>query len=424
MECTGRRETARGGRSAAVAGVAMLLLVLSGGAALAIQELEAEENISELLPNKFPGEGPPEDARSRSWALLPEVGFGPDTGAMAGVKFTNRDLLGSGTTLDMDGTYALKEQQSAVVSISSPTLADGRLLLLLRAKYGFDPQLEFFGLGNNDFEDPVSTHLLQEVGGAVTVGWRPFERVAFNFSAGLRHVDIRRGKRRDELPFTPDAPEYETLPGIDGGTVNPLAVSLVWNNRDDVMRPRRGWRVIAKVVHTNTALLSDFDFTRFILDAGYLRYVLEARSLVLGVRVNGEWIEASNQRVPFWEMSELGGQDTLRGFFPHRFLGRGRVLVNGEARFGIAEFDFFDLWHVNLDGVLFGDGGRVFLDRTDLREEFGLDADILGRIVTDFQYDYGGGLRIALGQALVARIDAGFSEEEVGLVYLSFGQTF
>ena len=42
----------------------------------------------------------------------------------------------------------------------------------------------------------------------------------------------------------------------------------------------------------------------------------------------------------------------------------------------------------------------------------------------DLRYSYGGGVRFALSRALVARIDVGFSEEEQGLVYLTFGHTF
>lgn len=114
----------------------------------------------------------------------------------------------------------------------------------------------------------------------------------------------------------------------------------------------------------------------------------------------------------------------MRGFFPHRFVGQGRVLLNGEVRFLLTEFDFFDIWHVKLDGVVFGDGGRVFLNQTEAKNEFKLNEQIFERIVDEFRYSYGGGLRIALGQALVARIDAGFSDEEKGLLYLSFGQAF
>jgi hypothetical protein len=50
----------------------------------------------------------------------------------------------------------------------------------------------------------------------------------------------------------------------------------------------------------------------------------------------------------------------------------------------------------------------------------------LGHTDNESRYGYGGGTRIALGEALVlvARIDVGFSDEEKGLVYVVFGYTF
>jgi hypothetical protein len=40
------------------------------------------------------------------------------------------------------------------------------------------------------------------------------------------------------------------------------------------------------------------------------------------------------------------------------------------------------------------------------------------------RFSYGGGVRIGFSSGLVARIDVGFSPEETGLVYLTFGHTF
>lgn len=419
------------------------LLLLCAPAARAIDELEAEENISELMPSKLPGEEKPHALERRPWAVLPEFGYGPDTGPMAGVKFAHRDLFQSGAALDVEATYALNEQQMLNFSLGSPHIDHDRFLVLLRLYYLFDPQRDFFGLGNNDLldcgEDPgpechcepgdplypdcpqggaLSTHEFQDIAGALTVGWRPFERIAFNLSIGLRQVDVRPGERKDRIAFTPD--KYPDLPGVDGGVVQPVAVSLVWNTRDDVMRPTRGWRVILKIISANHAY-SDFRYNRFLADAGYLRSFAQQR-YILGIRLGGEWIDSGNS--PFWELAELGGQDTLRGFFPHRFVGRSRIVANGEFRARLTEFDFYDLWHVKIDGVLFGDGGRVFVNRSDLKDEFHVDSDIIGRILDDFQYSYGTGVRIVLSDALVARIDAGFSDEETGLIYLSFGHTF
>lgn len=416
----------------------------------AVDGLEIEQDIADLMPDPFPGERRVGQPETRQWALLPQLGYAPDTSAVLGLKFTHRDLFGTGIVFDVDGTYALEEQKDVSVSLTYPRLSvegEERLLIMIRAGYHSDPQRDFFGLGNNElldcFDTPadpacactpanprfpdcpegdaLSTHFIQDIGGSLTVGWRPFRRVAFNFSIAYRDVDIARGERLDLVAFTPE--KFPDLPGIRGGVVNPLGFSLVWNTRDDVVRPTRGWRIILKIIHANHAF-SDFKFTRFIADGGYLRSIAGGR-YIAGLRVNGEWIEEPGRgQVPFWELAELGGRDTLRGFFPHRFLGKGRVLINGELRAQLVQFDFFELWHVKIDGVAFGDAGRVFISSDELEEEFRLDTEIVERVLEDLQYSYGGGLRIALSEALVARIDVGFSEEETGLVYLSFGHTF
>ncbi len=142
------------------------------------------------------------------------------------------------------------------------------------------------------------------------------------------------------------------------------------------------------------------------------------------MRVNGELIAGPEGQIPFWELSELGGRETLRGFRPYRFVGTSRFLVNGEARYSLIQFDFIHRWHIRIDGVLFGDGGRVFIDEEALSKEYGLNQDIINQQTSGFQYSYGCGVRLAMAQSLLARIDVGFSEEEKGLVFLSFGQMF
>src|SRR5207249_11082342 len=99
---------------------------------------------------------------------------------------------------------------------------------------------------------------------------------------------------------------------------------------------------------------------------------------------------------PYWELAGLGGDDALRGFFPHRFLGTSRVLLSGEYRFRLTQFAFLDWWHVRLDGVGFAEAGRVFIGNNELRREFRLNDTIIRRIASTFRYSYGGGLRVAL----------------------------
>lgn len=404
----------------------------------AIDQLKAEEEISDLLADQVRAEKAEESkdeesAATRRWAIIPQVGYGPETGALGGLKYTHRNIFDSGVTFDVDGAYAVNGQTGAGVVIGVPRLKAGNLLLLLQADYGLDPQRDFFGLGNNDLgPEPISTNEFQDIAGELTAGWRPFESLSLNVSVGLRQVEIRNGRRLSECqnvmqpgtmiqpcPFTPEL--FPDLVGINGGVVNPIGVSIVWNNRDDLVRPTRGWRLLFKFMHATS--LGDFSFERYIADASYLRTFFDQR-VVAGVRLNGEYVAGASGDVPYWELSELGGRNTLRGFFPYRFLGRSRLLINTEIRGQVVAFDFFDIWHIQIDGVVFADAGRVFLNDDDLDSQFHVDEDIVGRVFSDLRYDYGFGVRFAIAQAMVARIDVGFSEEETGLLYLSFGHTF
>ena len=393
-------------------------------AARAVTGVEQEEEVSDLLLTRPDEYGEKEKTEARRWAVLPQVGYGPDTGPLGGLKFMHRDLFDRGVTFDVQGNYSLNQQQSLSLGIGAPdVLGDQRFLALFSVGYDLDPQRDFFGLGNNDVgPDPASTNEERDVAGELTLGWRPFRgSLAVVASVALRHVDIENGDRDDDTPFTPVL--FPDLPGIDGGFVNPLGLALVYNGRDDLIWPTRGWRIIAKVSHTNHALKSDFEFTRVVLDAGYL-YGFGGGRHVVGIRLSGEYINGPRRDVPFWELTELGGDDTLRGYFPRRFLGQAHTLINLEYRAKLFAFDFFDIWRVQVAGALFADAGRVFINHGELDDEFDLNDEVISEITDDIRYSYGTGLRFILSRALVARVDVGFSEEETALVYLKFGHTF
>lgn len=371
--------------------------------------LGAERMMGDVLlqPEKPPGE--PEKGSGKSWAILPQLGFGPDTGPLGGVKLTDRDISPAHMTLDFAGAVARQGQRDGDVSLLAPKWLGGWLTVLLEGHYRKDPAREFFGLGNNHVGPrALSLHDFQRAGGQFTLGLRPLKRLILAAAVGYDDVRVRGGRLQGGLPSTLAA--FPGLPKLPGGWLMPLSASIVYDNREDVTRPTRGWRLMAKAQTVRGG--PDIVFRRYLLNASYL-HPLGSRRQVLGLRVAGDGVEGRPSQIPFFESSTLGGSDDLRGFFPERFQGRGRAMVNAEYRVKVADFDFFRIWQVRVDGVAFGDMGRVYLDRADL-----------ARPARDLRFSYGPGLRIALGDALVARLDAGFSKEEKGLIYLTFGHTF
>jgi outer membrane protein assembly factor BamA len=376
-------------------------------------DLTFENYVSDGLPARA-SLAEPVDRGARKllpFAILPQVGYGPDTGAKAGLKFEGRDLFGGNTFIDLNAVYAQKMQAKGTLTVGNNRLWD-RFMFYGSANYFRDPSKEYFGIGNNNVgPEELANYDIKRTRIGFIFGYRILRRLALTVSGMYRESDVDPGKR-DRSPhlqaFAPD------LPGVHGGKSNYIAAAIVWNSRDEVVRPTQGWEVIGKFLSANSAIFNgDTDFSKLILDGSYT-VPLVWRRQVFALHGNMESIFGHEKDIPFFELSSLGGDDTMRGYWPDRFLGKGRMLFNAEYRLKLVDFTLRNLWDVTIDGVAFGDAGRVYKDGDDFVDHF----------FDHIRYSYGGGTRIGFSSGLVARIDVGFSEEEKGLVYLTFGHTF
>ncbi|MEO6029495.1 MAG: BamA/TamA family outer membrane protein [Candidatus Binatia bacterium] len=396
-------------RGATAAIVVILVLGLAGlAAATPENDLDPENLISDSLPERAPTDE--KEGRSLPFAILPQVGYGPDTGPKAGIKFEGRDLFGGSTVGDVNLLVALKRQQKATVNVGNTDL-NGFMLFGTLAWYT-DPSVEFFGLGNNEIgPDELSNHGMRRARVGLTVGYRILQKFAVVLAGFYRDTNIYNGNDDD----TPSTQRFAPgLPGVHGAPSNYLSAALVYNSRDDLVRPTEGWEVIIKYLNADNALFNrDTDYQKLIFDVSYIQPLIWRRQ-VIAIHANTEVVFGGDDDIPFFELSSLGGDDTMRGYFPQRFLGKGSALINAEYRLKLVDFNFRKLWDVSIDGVGFGDVGRVYEG----------SGDFLHHTLDHIRYSYGGGVRIGLSSGLVARIDAGFSPEEHGLIYLTFGHTF
>ena len=390
---------------------ALLPAVARGGVD---SDLTLERYVTDGLPARASLAQPADRAKRTGlpFAILPQVGYGPDTGGKGGVKFEGRDLFGGDTFADLNVTYAQHEQTKGTVAIGNPRFFHD-FMYYATASYYRDPSKEYFGLGNNNVgPEELANYDIKRTKVGGTFAYRVLRRLALTVSAMYRESDVDPSKSTRNHPklqaFAP------TLPGVHGASSNYVAVAVVYNSRDEVVRPTRGWEVIAKYLSADQALFNrDTDYSKFILDTSYTMPLVWRRQ-VLAVHGNTEVMFGHRSDIPFFELSSLGGDDTMRGYFPERFLGKGRMLFNAEYRLKLLDFNVRKLWDVTIDGVLFSDIGRVYEDSDDFLNHF----------LDHVRYSYGGGSRIGFSSGLVARIDVGFSAEEKGLVYLTFGHTF
>ncbi len=360
------------------------------------------------------GSGSTEPAQGGiTWALLPIVGFSPETSASGGAKFRDSDLFGTGTVLDLQGSYALKEQQFGSVLLEDPHVFDSVFSVGLDVSWASDPAKEFFGLGNDsDGPNAASSHLFQDASARVSLGVWLTSTLRYSFAIAVRQLEV--GHTRDRGSDAVSTRErFPDLPGVGGGQIRTLRLDLVYDAHPGELRPIDGWGIGGFVEEVGPSLDNHFNYTFYSLEVSR-RQPLFQDWLVAAARARAQYVEGVTREIPFFVLPSLGGADTLRGFFPDRFLGRGSALVNLELREKIAAFDFFDIWQVTIDATGFGDFGRVYEGEEAFSHE----------VVSDWKASCGGGVRFFLSSGLVARVDVGFTNEERALTYLRFGQMF
>lgn len=402
-------------------GVAKVIII--DNEALALREAGTPPPQPGRLPQPGEPEAPQAVVGSHNVAILPQIGYDPSLGAILGVKYSNIDFGASNMNLDIGATQSTKGQTAFDLTWSAPHLFESDFIGLVHLNYELTPTQDFFGLGNNELgsdPDPLSTHEFHEESVLFTLARRLAPHWVAAATLGYDNVSVGRGKL-DDQPATVE--RFPDLPGIDGGSNNPVSLSILYNTQRDVTRPAHGWNVLGKVQHVGPELGNDFEYTRYIVDASYVHPIMSPAH-VIGVRVAGEYVDGAGNDLPFFEFASIGGADNLRGFFPNRFLGQSRVFAQVGYRTLLADFNFYNIWRVRLDGAVFGGAGRVFLDKSKLPDALRSDPDVMPSLSNDLRYSYGVGLRIALSEALVARLDAGFSKESKGLIYLVFGNTF
>ena len=141
---------------------------------------------------------------------------------------------------------------------------------------------------------------------------------------------------------------------------------------------------------------SDFDFQRFFVKTNVYRQLWSPKH-VLAARF---WVKHVRRWAPYFLMSSLGGDETLRGFKEERFADQAMTLASVEYRFPV---------YGKLGGVLFVDSGRVYPTIRDVT-------------LKDWHNNVGVGLRYYLTN-FVARADIG-SSDEGSRVFFNFGHVF
>ncbi len=206
-------------------------------------------------------------------------------------------------------------------------------------------------------------------------------------------------------------------PESNNATINSAYLQPLWDSRDYVLDPGKGWFATARAEVAGWLLGGSYDFTRIIIDVSRYSPMLGGRVIVASrMRLGSETPFGRSTDIPSIERFYLGGDGSVRGYDrrsigppdPERDFRSGTKLVhlNLELR--------FRLWGKS-GFVLFSDAGGLWDEWTDFDlRDFAVSAGVGGRLATPV-----GPLRLDWGIKLRNR-----SPGDKGKLYLSIGHMF
>lgn len=251
---------------------------------------------------------------------------------------------------------------------------------------------QFFGIGNKTLEEDKEAYDANYPRLRLNV----LKRITPKIYVGARYwFDDYKIENQDSSGMLMN----EVITGQNGGIISGIGLVANRDSRDQVFYPTTG-NFTDIVLYTNQKSFgSDFNFTRFSVDAA--QYFPVNNQGVLAV--NG-FIDFVFGDPPFQQLAFIGGSKKLRGYFEGRYRDKKLWLVQAEYRQWIWKF---------IGATAFAGAGSVAPEIGDFTDR-------------KIHLAFGAGLRIQLSKKdkINLRIDAGFDEDFNFLPYVTVGEAF
>lgn len=306
-----------------------------------------------------------------------------------GVKFFQKGLISPKSNLSLSATVGLINRQRYQLRFRRIQL--GEILSAdFLVRYQFLPDDFFFGFGmDTDFESDRTNYAHEQTLFETKFGLDLNDRFTAKILASFEIHNILSGRNKSYVSIT-DVATRETLPGLETGVnLTQFQIEIRHDSNDRPKRPTSGGIALLRGGVFHGSGHDQYAFWKTTFDITRQLHLFYNRTLIF--RLGGEITESfSKRKIPFYYLSELGEQETVRGLVRSRYRQKDLVLGSIEYRYPI--------WTI-LVAFLFVDAGQV---AGDIFKSFSSDKVIFG---------YGGGFQIWGNEGLVSSLTLGISKD-------------
>ncbi|MAW94091.1 MULTISPECIES: BamA/TamA family outer membrane protein [unclassified Leeuwenhoekiella] len=261
--------------------------------------------------------------------------------------------------------------------------------------------LKYYGIGNDVPKENIA--LVDAT--SIQIKERVLRKVLNNFYIGLE-TDFRSLTNVSfESPEDSDAPLDIELPFGAAGTTNfGMGVGFVYDERHNVLNERNAFFSEFAYLNYNPFWKSDVKYQLITSDSRFFTPI--GKNDVLAAQVIGQFNFGGD--VPFNQLSYMGGESMMRGYFDGRFRDRNQIAAQVEYRFLPLKLGFTN----RLGATVFTGVGEVFDGWNEIR-------------MNNLKWSAGAGARFLIFQQkdIYIRFDYAVTRDGNNF-YLSIGEAF
>jgi hypothetical protein len=333
--------------------------------------------------------------------VYPTIAYAPETTLEIGatslyVYYANRDTKNRLSEINNFSFFTLENQYGVWFEHAIYTDQD-RWFLLGKLRFQSFP-LFYHGIGTNTPKDytarvDAKQFLIKE---------RVLKKLKKNLFFGLE-IEYQSLSDVDFVLNESNPNAFKFPLGSTGSNNLGFGLGLVQDNRHNVLNVRDGFFSELAFLHSNPTWGSTYKFTSINFDTRI--YKPSGKRNVLAAQLLGQFNFGD---VPFNQLSLLGGESIMRGYYFGRYRDNHQLATQVEYRFLPIPFSFTD----RIGAVLFAGTGTVFNKMNEVS-------------IPNLKFSAGGGLRFLLfpKKDIWTRMDYGLTKEGGGF-YLFVGESF
>lgn len=318
----------------------------------------------------------------------PETRFGFGATGIYLFNFKSDSLFARKSTLSLG--FAFTQNKQTIFNLPYNLFIRNRLYHLYGELSYYKFFYNFYGVGNRMPENFVERYGVEYPRLRVSA----LRKVSKNVYVGLRYAfDKFSLFNLDSTGVLAD----RSIRGSEGALVSGFGLVTIYDSRDDIFYPKKGWWYELVFYHDDPATGSTYRYNRITFDL--CRY-FSFRENTIALNAYTLYSDAD---LPFFQMAQLGGQKRMRGFYEGRYRDNNALVFQ-------AEYRRFILWWLGL--AVFGNVGQV----ADRYDSFNSGY---------WRYTYGAGIRLKISKAqkLNLRVDFAIGNRQL-LPYFTIGEAF